>query len=111
MISLLVCVAAIVGAAPIEHGYTIEVVPSIVGPADYFYMQTRAAFIPGEEPRVLMLTQEIEKSGAHGFRDVFQTETRDGGKTWSEPRRIEGLNRAKRPDGYEVVIGDLMPQW
>lgn len=103
--------ATVLLADPATHAYRIEVVPSIVGPADYYYMQTRAAFVPGDDARVVMTTQEIEKSEAHGFRDVFQTETRDGGKTWSPPRRIESLNRARQPDGYDVVIGDLMPQW
>lgn len=105
---LLLCVGAFLAGEP---DYRVEVVPSIVGPADYFYMQTRAAFVPGEDPRVVMTTQYIEKTGAHGFRDVFQTETRDGGKTWSTLKKIEVLNRAKRPDDYEVVIGDLCPQW
>jgi hypothetical protein len=107
----LAILGALLAADPASHGYTVEVAPSIVGPADYYFMQTRAAFVPGEDPRVVMTTQEIEKSGAHGFRDVFQTRTYDGGQTWSPPQRIESLNRARQPDGYDVVIGDLMPQW
>lgn len=98
-------------AADPAEPFRVERVTSFQGPADRYYMQTRGAVIPGPTPRVLVLTQEIEKAGAHGFRDVFAFETRDLGRTWAGPTRVEGLRRAKRPDGYEVVIGDLCPQW
>lgn len=89
----------------------IEVTPSFEGPQQYYYMQTRGTLVPGDEPWVLVLTQEIEKQGAHGFRDVFQFETRDGGRSWQGPQRIDNLARAKQADGYDIVIGDLTPQW
>lgn len=98
------------GAEP-RAAFEVEVVPTFVGPADYYFMQTRGTLIPGASPRVLVTTQEIERTGAHGFRSVYQTETRDGGRTWSEPQRLPVFDRAKQPDGYEVVIGDLCPQW
>lgn len=91
--------------------YRIERIVAFTGPADYYHMQTRGTLVPGDTPRVLVTTQEIEKTGAHGFHDVFETETRDGGLTWSPLKRIDSLRRAKQPDGYEVVIGDLCPQW
>jgi len=107
---LLTLPLAITAEEPVA-GFEIQRMATFQGPADYYYMQTRGTMIPGATPRVLVLTQEIEKTGAHGFRDVFQIETRDFGRTWTQPKRIESLNRAKRPDGYEVVIGDLCPQW
>src|SRR5205814_1236938 len=109
--ALLLLAAVAPAADPPAEPFRIERVASFKGPADRYYMQTRGTLNPGPTPRVLVLTQEIEKAGAHGFRDLFAFETRDLGKTWAGPTRIESLRRAPRPDGFEVVIGDLCPQW
>ncbi|MEA3207051.1 MAG: hypothetical protein QOE70_108 [Chthoniobacter sp.] len=73
--------------------------------------QSRAALIPGNPARVLLTTQETERGGAHGYRDLLSAESADHGRTWTTPERIEALRRAKLPDGYDFVIGDLCPQW
>lgn len=80
------------------------------------FAQSRAALIPagatsGRPPRVLLTTQQIEKVGSHGYRDVFTVETADGGKSWSELRRIESLTRRRLPEGHDLVMGDICPQW
>lgn len=105
--------AAGLSASAVEPAtpFRIEVVPSFMGPADYYYMQTRGALVPTEPSRIVVLTQEIEKQGAHGFHDVFQFDSRNGGRSWTGPRRIESLTRTKQADGYEVVNGDLCPVW
>lgn len=77
----------------------------------YHYMQSRGGFIPGDGGRVVVTSQEIERVGSHGFHDLWQIDSRDGGRTWSAPTKIESLRRTKQPDGYEVVIGDLCPKW
>jgi hypothetical protein len=73
--------------------------------------QSRAAVIPGNPAGVLLTTQETERGGAHGYRDLLSAESTDGGRTWTSPARIEALRRAKLPDGYDFVIGDVCPQW
>lgn len=77
----------------------------------YHWSQSRAAVIPGNPARVIVTTQEIEKRGSHGYRDLFVTETTDGGKTWSAPQCIEPLKRKRHEDGVERVFGDICPQW
>ena len=41
----------------------------------YHWSQSRPAVIPG---KVIVTTQEIEKRGSHGYRDIYLTETTDG---------------------------------
>jgi hypothetical protein len=79
-------------------------------PGSYF-TQSRAALIPGTPPRMLITTQETEPEGAHGYRDVYQVESRDGGLTWGAVKTVESLRRTAQADGYEVVMGDAWPQW
>lgn len=74
----------------------------------YHWSQSRPAVLPG---KVIVTTQEIEKRGSHGYRDLFITETTDGAKTWSEPKRIDALKRRTYEDGIERVFGDVCPQW
>src|SRR6185369_16737649 len=83
----------------------------LTSPPDLHVAQSRAALIPGSPPRVLLTTQQIEKVGSHGYRDVFTVETGDGGKTWSDLRRIESLTRRRMPEGHDFVMGDICPQW
>jgi hypothetical protein len=74
----------------------------------YHWSQSRPAVIPG---KVIVTSQEIEKRGSHGYRDIYLTETTDGAKTWSAPKRIDALNRRRFEDGIERVMGDICPQW
>jgi hypothetical protein len=60
---------------------------------------------------VIVTTQEIEKRGSHGYRNLFITETTDGGRTWSTPQIITALRRKTYADGIERVFGDVCPQW
>jgi len=91
--------------------YTIERSVILTSPGDLNFAQSRAALIPGMPSRVLLTTQQIEKVGSHGYRDVFTVETSDNAATWSDLRRIESLTRRKVPEGHEFVIGDVCPQW
>ena len=75
------------------------------------FTQSRTAVIPGNPIQVLLTTQETELGGAHGYRDVFTVFSDDLGKTWSTPAAVESLRRAKLADGYDIVIGDVCPQW
>ncbi|MEN3943848.1 sialidase family protein [Prosthecobacter sp. SYSU 5D2] len=75
------------------------------------WSQSRAALIPGDPARVIVTTQEIEKLGSHGFRNVYVTETVDGAKTWSPPKEIISLRRQRMPEGHDFVMGDICPQF
>jgi hypothetical protein len=97
------------GAA--DAAYRIEVSTLLTGRGTAFYTQSRAALIPGDAPRVIVTTQETDPTGAHGYKDMFMIETRDLGRTWSAPQRIESLRRARMPEGHDFVIGDVCPQW
>ena len=78
---------------------------------DLHFLPARAAFIPGDPGRGLLLIQEMDTGSTHGFRDLYSSETTDRGLTWSAPERIETLRRTTRTDGYDQVAGDLYPQW
>ncbi len=77
----------------------------------FHWAQSRAALIPGSPSRVIVTTQQIERQGSHGYRDVFVTETADGARSWSAPREIVSLRRARMPEGHDFVMGDVYPQW
>ena len=111
VIAALATAAGGASAGEQEPAFRIELVTIATGPADFYYMQSRGTLVPGDPPRTLITTQEIEKTGSHGFRDIFQLESRDGGQTWSPPVRIESLGRITRPNGDDFVAGDLCPQW
>ena len=91
--------------------YRIERSTVLTSTGDYHWSQSRAALIPGDPARVIVTTQEIEKRGSHGYRDIFYTETTDNAKTWSAPKRVDNLGRKRSPLGVEMVMGDLCPQW
>jgi len=112
----LVCVilaagGAIAGAPTEDLDYTIDQISIAEGGRDWYFMQCRGAAVPGDPPRVMVIAQKTFRTVTHDYRDLFQIETSDLGRTWTEPKRIESLHRVRRPDGFEVVIGDLTPQW
>lgn len=94
-----------------EPTFRIERSTVLTSTGTYHWAQSRAAVIPGEPSRVVVMTQQIEKAGSHGYRDVFVLETTDGAKTWSTPAEVKSLARALSPEGREVVMGDICPQW
>jgi hypothetical protein len=96
------------GAAP---AFRVECSTVLTSAGDYHWSQSRPAVIPGNPARVIVTTQEIEKLGSHGYRDIYFTETTDGAKTWSKPQRIAALQRKTYNDGIERVFGDICPQW
>jgi len=107
--SIALCAAAI--ADEKDAPFQIEQNVILTSPQDLHFAQSRGALVPGNPPRVLVTTQQIEKIGSHGYRDVFFVETSDGGKTWSKLERIESLERRGKPEGHDLVIGDVCPQW
>jgi hypothetical protein len=100
-----------VAGACLAADFRIENSTVLTSTGAYHWAQSRAAVIPGNPARVMVTTQEFEKQGSHGYRDIYSLETTDGAKTWSAPQRIESLGRKMSPLGVEMVMGDLCPQW
>ena len=94
-----------------ELAYRTELSTILTGPRESLYFQSRGAVIPDSPQRIIVTTQLTDRFGSHGYRDVFQIESTDGGKSWSSPTPIETLRRTKLENGDEVVAGDLCPQW
>ncbi len=94
-----------------EDPFRIEQSVVLTSGPDLHWSQSRAALIPEKPPRVILTTQEIEKKGSHGFRDLFYVQTTDGAKTWTEPKQIKSLQRTRMAEGHDFVMGDVCPQW
>ena len=101
--------AAISAAVP--PPFRIERSTVLTSHGAYHWSQSRPAIIPGDPLRVVVTTQEIEKRGSHGYRDLFLVETTNGARTWTAPQRIDPLRRRFYDDGVERVFGDVCPQW
>lgn len=84
---------------------------AIDGSADWDWWQARTAFVPGPKPMLITTMSETGRTGTHNFHDIYQSVSRDDGKTWSPPAAIPSLKRTRQPDGYEVAPGDLWPTW
>ncbi len=81
------------------------------GDPDWDMTQARTAYAPGPKPTAITTMSKTARKGAHGYHDVFFSLSRDQGKTWTPPKTIPSLKRARQADGYEVVAGDLWPRW
>ena len=88
-----------------------ETLGSIEGTDKWDWWQARTAFVPGDDPLWLTTMSETGKGVSHDFHDVYQSLSRDGGRTWSKPMLIKSLQRVKEADGFEISPGDLWPTW
>lgn len=102
-------IVPLLGAVLSAAEFRIENSTVLTSAGEYHWSQSRPALIPGNPNRVMVMTQEIEKRGSHGFRDLYFTETTDGAMTWSAPQKIEALQRRTYADGLERVFGDVCP--
>jgi hypothetical protein len=107
---LAACIAAPFCSAQ-DAAFRIEHSTVLTSVGEFHWSQSRPALIPGNPARVVVTTQQNEKLGSHGYRDVFLTGSSDGAKTWSAPKRIDALARKRYDDGIERVFGDICPQW
>ncbi len=97
---------------PVEQvNLRMETLTAIRGTEQWDWWQARTAQIPGEHPLWVTTMSETGKKVSHDFHDIYQTVSRDEGKSWSEPTIIPSLKRAVQDDGFEVAIGDLWPTW
>ncbi|MBL9091365.1 MAG: exo-alpha-sialidase [Planctomycetaceae bacterium] len=106
-----IAVTQFAGVQAGEPAFTIEQVKLFESSGDYEYSQCRGTAFP--DGRILLTAQEIERKGAHGYRDLFQFESCDAGQTWSKPRRMEPLRRGviNAATKDERVVGDLCPRY
>lgn len=89
----------------------LETRTSIDGTRDWDWWQARTAYVPGESPFLVTTMSETGRTGTHNFHDIYQSISRDDGRTWSKPEPIPSLKRTLQADGYEVAPGDLWPTW
>ena len=88
----------------------VEALASIEGRSrEWDWWQARTAYVPGESPLWITTMSETGRRGTHNFHDIYQSVSRDEGRSWSDPVVIPSLKRVKQPDSYEVAPGDLWP--
>ncbi|MGC3970119.1 MAG: sialidase family protein [Pirellulales bacterium] len=104
------CVTMPYCLAAAEPMFTVERTVLFESSGPYEFSQCRGTTLP--DGRVLLTAQEIERTGSHGYHDVFQFESRDAGRTWSKPLRIEPLRRGEiEGSSDQRVVGDLCPRY
>jgi len=81
----------------------------VEGDSEWDWTQARTAYVSPKYAATTM--SRTAKMGAHGYHDVYLSVSRNAGDTWSAPIVIPELKRSRQPDGYEVVAGDLSPQF
>ena len=97
-----------------DTGLKIEVTEAMRGSdSDFIWTQARAAAIPdgkGSFMGLMTLSQKL-KSGDDVYYDLYQSASRNGGKTWHEPAAIPGLGIHELEDGYRRSMSDMTPRW
>ena len=101
--------ASTIAAGAVE--LKIEQLTPISGTDEWDWWQARTAYVPGPTPMWITTMSQTGKTGTHNFHDILQSISRDGGRTWTDPRVIATLKRTKQPDGFEVAPGDLWPTY
>jgi len=109
----LVAVLGFIGAVDAGEMVSLGIEPlmAIEGTAEHDWTQARTAYVPGGKPMWITTMSQTRKRGTHAFHDIFESISRDGGRTWTPPRVIPSLRRTRSEDGYEVAPGDLYPMW
>jgi len=106
-ILMFLCAFAVGAVEPVALQF--ENLQSIEGSVRWDWWQVRTAFVPGKKPMWITTMSETGKGSSHDFHDIFQSVSRDGGRSWSKPSAIASLKRTEQADGYEVSPGDLWP--
>ena len=98
--------------APVDVSLKIEAWTAFSGrDREWDWWQARTAHVPGAKPFLITTMSETGRAGTHNFHDIYQSISRDRGKTWSKPKVVPLLRRGIQADGYEVAPGDLWPTW
>ncbi|EMI55140.1 sialidase [Rhodopirellula sallentina SM41] len=83
----------------------------VEGDSEWDWNQARTGYVPGEPGLAFTTMSRTSKTGSHGYHDIYFTTSRDHGASWDPLKVIPTLRRAKTANGYEVVAGDLWPNW
>jgi hypothetical protein len=94
-----------------ENQLSIERTTIVEGDANWDWTQARTAIASPDGSSCLTTMSQTKKVGSHGYHDVYISVSRDRGRSWSRPKAVPSLARARQADGYEVVAGDLWPKW
>lgn len=79
---------------------------------EFIWTQARVAVIPAKEnEKAVMTLSKKLKSGSDVYYDLYQMESTDEGKTWTEPTIIPSLKIHEIGDGYRRSMSDMTPQW
>ncbi len=81
------------------------------GSRELSWFQSRPVVIPGSPPTIMVTTQELRPEENHGYYNIFDLASQDGGETWNNPREIPSLQRGRQESGYDRVAGDLWLSW
>lgn len=74
------------------------------------WFHPRACVVPGQDgPLAFMTLQTI--AGSDYFGPVHWMESRDMGRTWTEPRPVPPLGRVQQADGWEEGVCDVVPEF
>lgn len=88
---------------------------NVIGQTGATWFHPKACMIPsenGEAPPIALMTQQVI-SGSDYFGPTHWSESRDLGRTWSEPRPIPAFDR-KPVDGYDGLMAgvcDVVPEY
>lgn len=75
------------------------------------WFHPRPCVIPGKDGLVIFMTMQ-EIRGSDFFMPVHWMESRDLGKTWTEPQPVPPLGRISTTDGRgDEGVCDVVPQW
>ncbi|MFN7924740.1 MAG: sialidase family protein [Bryobacteraceae bacterium] len=72
------------------------------------WFHPRICVVPGPTPRLLMTLQGV--TGSDYYHAVMWSESRDMGRSWSEPVAISDMGRHPGPDGLEEGFCDTVPE-
>ena len=80
------------------------------GNDNFDWFQTRAVWIPAPVKQGLLLLQQKTRDKSHGYFDVYSSRYSDLGQ-WTTPAAIPNLKRFTQEDRFDVVPGDLWPEF
>ncbi len=90
---------------------TIEPLTPIEGLADWDWTHARTTFVAAASPEWVTTMSQTTKLGSHGYHDIFESVSRDRGRTWTTPELITSLRRFRDEEDYDVAPGDLWPTY
>jgi hypothetical protein len=94
-------------------GLSFELIEAARGNDSVFiWTQARAVMYPDQNrPIALMTLSKKLRKGEDVYYDLYQMQSEDSGKTWSDPDIIPSLKIHDIGSGYWRSMSDMTPQW